>query len=56
MKDHVIIDNNLLRPIEIEKVIANPTKAKLKLNWKAKTKAKSLVERMIDCELNNTFY
>lgn len=56
MKDHVILDNNLLRPIEIEKVIANPTKAKLKLNWEAKTKAKSLVERMIDCELNNTFY
>ena len=56
MKNHVIIDDNLLRPIDIEKVIANPTKARIKLNWKAKIKSKTLVERMIDCELNNYFY
>lgn len=56
MKDHVILDNNLLRPTDIEKGFANPTKAKTKLNWTAKIKSKNLVERMIDCELNNKFY
>jgi GDPmannose 4,6-dehydratase len=47
----VIFDDSLLRPTDIEKGLADPSKAKNILNWEAKIKSKELVSKMVDCEL-----
>lgn len=43
----VIIDKKYKRPHDVECLKGNPTKAKKKLGWKAKTKGKDLVKKMI---------
>jgi GDPmannose 4,6-dehydratase len=53
--EHVVFDDSLLRPTDIEKGIANPSKAKELLNWEAKVKSKELVKLLIDCELNSKY-
>jgi len=53
MEDHLIIDEYLYRPSDINKGFANVTKAKEMLNWEAKIKTKELVKFMVDCEINN---
>ena len=55
MNTHVSFDKSLLRPTDIEKGYANPKKAKIKLNWVAKTKSENLIKRLIDSELNNKY-
>ncbi len=55
MNTHVSFDKSLLRPTDIEKGYANPKKAKIKLNWEAKTKSENLIKRLIDSELNNKY-
>jgi len=52
-EDHVIIDNNLLRPTDLLYGSANPEKAHNVLGWKAKYKMKDVIEKMIEFELNN---
>lgn len=54
-EDHVSFDEDLLRPTDIEKGIANPNKAKEILGWEAKIKTKELVKFMVDCEINNKY-
>jgi GDPmannose 4,6-dehydratase len=51
--DHVISDNNLLRPSDFKTGRANPAKAEIKLGWKAKSMMKDVIEKMIDFELSN---
>ena len=43
----VIVDKKYKRPHDVECLKGNPTKAKKKLGWKAKTKGKDLVKKMI---------
>ena len=52
-EDHVIIDNNLLRPTDLLYGSANPEKAHNVLGWKAKYKMNDVIEKMIEFELNN---
>ena len=52
-EDHVISDNNLFRPSDLKIGRANPLKAETKLGWKAKSKMKDVIEKMIEFELNN---
>ncbi len=52
-EDHVISDNNLFRPSDLKIGRANPIKAETKLGWKAKSKMKDVIEKMIEFELNN---
>jgi GDPmannose 4,6-dehydratase len=47
---YVKIDQNLIRPIEVNFLLADPTKAKIKLGWSAKTTLKELVVRMVDSD------
>lgn len=54
-EDHVSFDEDLLRPTDIEKGFANPSKAKQILNWEAKIKTKELVKLMVDCEINKKY-
>jgi GDPmannose 4,6-dehydratase len=55
VEDYVIFNKNLMRPNDITKGLANPSKAKSFLKWEATIKSQKLVKRLIDCELNNTY-
>lgn len=48
---YVGIDPRYYRPTEVENLVADPKKAKEKLNWEAKTKFKDLVKIMVDADL-----
>jgi GDPmannose 4,6-dehydratase len=52
-EEHVISDDNLFRPSDLKIGRANPIKAETKLGWKAKSKMKDVIEKMIEFELNN---
>lgn len=52
-KDHVVIDNSLMRPAEIEVGSANPGKAENILGWRASSGLLEVIERMINHELKN---
>ena len=44
-------DKEYYRPLEVDTLLGNPSKAKKELNWKPKVDIKSLVKDMIDSEL-----
>lgn len=48
---YVEIDPRYFRPAEVELLIGDPTKAKEKLNWTAKTSFKELVKIMVEADL-----
>ena len=48
---HVEIDPRYYRPAEVDLLIGDPTKAKRKLGWEAKTKFKDLVRLMVDADM-----
>ncbi len=52
-QDYVISDDNLFRPSDLKTGRANPIKAETKLGWKAKSKMKDVIEKMIEFELSN---
>jgi len=52
-EDHVRIDERYFRPTEVAHLIADSSKAKKKLNWKAKIFFDDLVKIMVDAELRN---
>lgn len=49
--EHVVIDNSLLRPTDLEVGKGNPAKAENKLGWKAKYKMKDVVQMMVEARL-----
>jgi GDPmannose 4,6-dehydratase len=49
--DHVRIDPALVRPADIEKVVADPSKARRELGWEAKVSFEELVEMMVRADL-----
>jgi len=52
MEDHVVIDQQYLRPAEVEVLLGNPTKAKEKLGWTAETSLEQLVHEMVEADLD----
>jgi GDPmannose 4,6-dehydratase len=52
-KDHIIIDENLIRPAEVDTLLADCSKAKKILNWKPKVSFDELVKSMVDADLEN---
>lgn len=46
-EDHVFIDNKLFRPTDISVGRANPTKAKEKLGWQAKSNMSDIIRMML---------
>jgi GDPmannose 4,6-dehydratase len=50
-RDHLAIDRRYYRPAEVDLLIGDPTKAKRKLGWEAKTKFKDLVRLMVDADM-----
>jgi GDPmannose 4,6-dehydratase len=51
-EDHVRIDPALVRPADIEEVVANPAKAKQELGWEARVGFEELVEMMVRADLD----
>ena len=52
-KDHIIIDKNLMRPAEVDTLLADFSKAKKVLNWKPKITFDQLVTNMVDEDLKS---
>ena len=50
-KDYVVIDNNLIRPAEVDALLANYSKAKKILKWEPKVSFDNLVIGMIESDL-----
>lgn len=48
---HVEIDKKFIRPAEVDNLVANPLKAKKKLNWKHRTNYHRLAEIMVNSDL-----
>jgi len=49
---HVESSEKYFRPNEVDYLLGDPTKAKTILNWEPKTSFESLVEMMIESDLN----
>ena len=54
MEEYVRIDSRYFRPTEVEELVADPTKAKKKLNWDPKIRFKDLVKIMVDADMRAT--
>jgi GDPmannose 4,6-dehydratase len=52
-KDHVTVDELLMRPTDISVGYANPSKAKQILKWEAKNKITDIIRLMLDDEKTN---
>jgi len=50
-REHVRTDPKLLRPAEVDTLLADPTKAREQLGWQTRTSFRELVELMVDAEL-----
>lgn len=49
--DHLVIDEALFRPAEVEILLGDPSKAKLKLGWETSVSMEDLIREMVDADL-----
>jgi len=52
-KDYIVLDEKLIRPAEVDTLLANSEKAKKILNWSPKISFDDLVKNMVDEDLKN---
>jgi GDPmannose 4,6-dehydratase len=50
-EDHVVVDEQFLRPAEVDLLIGDPTKARARLGWKPEVGFEELVRMMVDADL-----
>jgi GDPmannose 4,6-dehydratase len=50
-RDYVRIDPDLLRPAEVDTLLADPSKGRTELGWEPSTRFEELVHIMVDAEL-----
>ncbi len=50
-EDHVVVDEQFLRPAEVDLLIGDPNKARAKLGWKPEVGFEELVRMMVDADL-----
>jgi GDPmannose 4,6-dehydratase len=48
---YVVVDQKFVRPAEVELLLGDPSKAKAKLGWEPKVSFRSLVEMMVDADV-----
>ncbi|MDQ8039572.1 MAG: GDP-mannose 4,6-dehydratase [Rickettsiella sp.] len=53
-RDYIVIDPKFFRPAEVDLLLGNPSKAKQKFGWQAKTSIEELMIMMVDADLNRT--
>ena len=51
-KDIILVDKNYIRPLDVNTLLGNASKARKKLSWKPKTNINQLIEEMISEEIN----
>jgi GDPmannose 4,6-dehydratase len=47
----VVIDPKLYQPAEVDALLGNPTRARAKLGWEAKTELKTLIKMTVDADM-----
>ena len=52
-KDHIVIDQKLVRPLEVDTLLADYSKAKKILKWEPKINFDDLVKNMVESDLEN---
>ena len=52
-KDYIVIDQNLIRPAEVDTLLADYTKAKKVLKWEPSVTFDDLVKNMVESDLEN---
>lgn len=50
-ENYLVIDPNFYRPAEVDILLGNPEKAQKKLGWKAQTDLQTLIEMMVEADL-----
>jgi GDPmannose 4,6-dehydratase len=50
--EYVVTDKEYFRPAEVDTLHGNPTKAKEKLGWQAKTSLEDMIHEMVDADLD----
>ncbi|MDR4317705.1 NAD-dependent epimerase/dehydratase [Niallia circulans] len=50
-QDYVVIDPQYYRPAEVDVLLGDSSKAKRKLNWRAKTELEQMVKVMVDADI-----
>lgn len=51
MDHHLVIDEKLFRPAEVDVLLGNPAKAKEKLGWEARTTLEEMIVEMVDADI-----
>ena len=51
MDDHLVIDQKLFRPAEVEVLLGNPAKAERAFGWKAEITLDAMIREMVDADL-----
>ena len=49
--DHIIITRKYFRPADVDHLLGDPSKAKLKLGWEPKISAEEMLAEMLDADL-----
>ena len=49
--DHLVIDEKLYRPAEVEVLLGNPAKAEAAFGWKAEISLEAMIQEMVDADL-----
>ncbi len=49
--NHVAVDEALLRPAEVDTLLADPSRARRELGWESRTRFEELVQIMVDADL-----
>ncbi len=47
------VDSKLIRPAEVDTLLADPSKAREELGWSARTSFEQLVQLMVESDLEN---
>ncbi len=50
-EDHVVIDENLIRPAEVNRLLGDASKARAKLGWSPKVSFEELIMMMVEADL-----
>jgi len=50
-QDYVVIDPQYYRPAEVDVLLGDSSKARRKLNWRAKTELEQMVKVMVDADV-----
>jgi GDPmannose 4,6-dehydratase len=54
--DHVVISDRHFRPAEVDNLLGNPAKAKMKLGWQPKTSVEDMIAEMLEADLKRVMH